>query len=113
MASGAVEAIEQVMADNGMNKDKPAGKALLAVLAGKLVIDQLNTYMDDPSHTDKQKQLAEGKRNDMMEQTLVNAERALEAIKDLYHTDDRNQHLKPLKHALSGLKQHQMNNRNS
>lgn len=104
MASGAVEAIEQVMADNGMNKDKPAGKALLAVLAGKLVIDQLNTYMDDPSHTDKQKQLAEGKRNDMMEQTLVNAERALEAIKDLYHTDDRNQHLKPLKHALSGLK---------
>ena len=103
IASGAVEAVEQVMADNGMDKDKSAGKALLAVLAGKLVIDQIDTYMDDPSHTDKQKQLAEGKRNDMMEQTINNADGALKAIKDLYYTDERNQHLEPLKHVLAGL----------
>ena len=59
--------------------------------------------MKDDSKTDRQKEFAEVKRHDMIEQTIVNASKALGEIKNLHYTSDRKQHLEPLQQALSSL----------
>lgn len=103
MAGNAVNDTEQLITNIRLDKDKPAAKALIAVLAGKQIIDELDQYMKDDSKTDKQKELAEVKRHDMLERTIDNAKYALGEVKNLHYTSDRKQHLEPLQQALSSL----------
>lgn len=85
----------------GIDKDKPAGTAILAISATNEVIHKLNDYINEPRTTQIQRELAEVERSNLTDFVSDKSKQALSEIKNLYRTDDRKTHTAALQTALN------------
>ena len=79
----------------GIDKDKPAGTAILAISATNEVIHKLNDYINEPRTTQIQRELAEVERSNLTDFVSDKSKQALSEIKNLYRTDDRKRTQQP------------------
>lgn len=85
----------------GVDKDKPAGMAILAISAANEVMHKLNDYINEPRITQTQRELAEVERSNLTDFVSDKSKQALSEIKNLYRTDDRKTHTAALQTALN------------
>lgn len=85
----------------GVDKDKPAGTAILAISATNEVMHKLDDYINDPRTTQTQRELAEVERSNLTDFVSNKSKQALSEIKNLYRTDDRKTHTAALQTALN------------
>lgn len=85
----------------GVDKDKPAGTAILAISATNEVMHKLDDYINEPRTTQTQRELAEVERSNLTDFVSNKSKQALSEIKNLYRTDDRKTHTAALQTALN------------
>ena len=85
----------------GVDKDKPAGTAILAISAANEVMHKLNDYINEPRTTQTQRELAEVERSNLTDFVSDKSKQALSEIKNLYRTDDRKTYTAALQTALN------------
>lgn len=85
----------------GVDKEKPAGTAILAISAANEVMHKLNDYINEPRTTQTQRELAEVERSNLTDFVSDKSNQALSEIKNLYRTDDRKTHTAALQTALN------------
>ena len=85
----------------GVDKTKPTGRHILAILTANEVVQKLNDYSDKPRTPQRQRELAEIDRHKLTTFTIDNAKQALSEIKNMHYTDDRKTHTAALKDVLN------------
>lgn len=85
----------------GVDKDKPAGTAILAISAANEVMHKLNDYINEPRTTQTQRELAEVECSNLTDFVSDKSKQALSDIKNLYRTDDRKTYTAALQTALN------------
>ena len=85
----------------GVDKDKPAGMAILAISAANEIMHKLNHYINNPNTTQPRCELAEVERSNLTNFVSDKSKQALNEIKNLYRTDDRKTHTAALQTALN------------
>ncbi|MGE6482257.1 MobA/MobL family protein [Psychrobacter namhaensis] len=85
----------------GIDKEKPAGTAILAISAANEIMHKLNDYINEPRTTQIQRELAKVERSDLTDFVSDKSKQALSEIKNLYRTDDRKTHTEALQTALN------------
>lgn len=85
----------------GVDKGEKAGTAILAILAANEVVQKLNDYIDQPTTTQTQRELAQSERSNLTDFVNDKSKQALSEIKNLYYTNDRKTHIAALKDVLN------------
>ncbi|MBU5618080.1 hypothetical protein KPY62_13460, partial [Psychrobacter sp. TAE2020] len=85
----------------GVDKTKPAGTAILAISAANEVVQNLNDYINEPTTTQTQRELAQGERSYLTDFVNDKSKVALSEIKNIHYTNDRKTHTAALKDVLN------------
>ena len=85
----------------GVDKGEKAGTAILAISAANEVVQKLNDYIDEPTTTQTQHELAQSERSYLTDFVNDKSKVALSEIKNLHYTNDRKTHTAALRDVLN------------